>query len=158
MSCNFKCHEMSNVIKCQTSWNVKCHEMSKVMNVKCQMSWNIKSHGMPNVMKCQLSYNINCHTMSIVIQCQMSWNAKSHELLMLMLSLWPRAETPGVSHFGAYHPPPDGHFSTMHCFKPAEWIPYIAIYLSLPSECRYMACRLTSNTFAKSASTNCNPT
>ena len=33
--------------------------------------------------------------------------------------------------------------------KPAEWIRYIAIYLGLPSECRYMACRLTSDIFTK---------
>jgi len=31
-------------------------------------------------------------------------------MLMLMLDLWPQAETPGVTHFGAYHRPPDGHF------------------------------------------------
>ena len=31
-------------------------------------------------------------------------------MLMLMLDLWPRAETPGATHFGAYHRPPDGHF------------------------------------------------
>ena len=33
--------------------------------------------------------------------------------------------------------------------KPAEWSRYIAIYLGLPSECRYMACRLTSDIFTK---------
>ena len=27
-----------------------------------------------------------------------------------MLDLWLQAETPGVTHFGAYHRPPDGHF------------------------------------------------
>ena len=27
-----------------------------------------------------------------------------------MLILWPLAVTPGVTHFGAYHRPPDGHF------------------------------------------------
>ena len=31
-------------------------------------------------------------------------------MLMLMLDLWLQAETPGVTHFGAYHCPPDGHF------------------------------------------------
>ena len=31
-------------------------------------------------------------------------------MLMLMLDLIPQAETPGVTHFGAYHRPPDGHF------------------------------------------------
>ena len=31
-------------------------------------------------------------------------------MLMLMLDLLPQAETPGVSHFGGYHRPPDGHF------------------------------------------------
>ena len=31
-------------------------------------------------------------------------------MLMLMLDLWPQAETPGVTHFGAYHRHPDGHF------------------------------------------------
>ena len=29
---------------------------------------------------------------------------------MLMLYLWLQAETQGVTHFGAYHRPPDGHF------------------------------------------------
>ena len=43
-----------------------------------------------------------------------------------MLDLWPQAETPGVSHFGAYHRPPDGHFSTfLHCWslplEPWSW-------------------------------------
>ena len=30
-------------------------------------------------------------------------------MLMLMLDLLLQAETPGVTHFGAYHRPPDGH-------------------------------------------------
>ena len=30
-----------------------------------------------------------------------------------MLDLWLQAETPGVTHFGAYHRPPDGHFWLM---------------------------------------------
>merc|ERR1712218_777402 len=33
--------------------------------------------------------------------------------------------------------------------SPAEWSRYIAIYLGLPSECRHMACRLTSDIFTK---------
>ena len=37
---------------------------------------------------------------------QLLWNVKCHE----MLDLWPQAETPGVTHFGAYHRLPDGHF------------------------------------------------
>ena len=45
-----KCHEISNVIKCQMSWNFKCHEMSNVMKYK--MSWNFKCHEMSKVMKC----------------------------------------------------------------------------------------------------------
>ena len=31
-------------------------------------------------------------------------------IFMLMLDLWPQAETPGVTHFGAYHRPLDGYF------------------------------------------------
>ena len=31
-------------------------------------------------------------------------------MLMLMLDLWLQAQTPGVTHFRAYHRPPDGHF------------------------------------------------
>ena len=31
-------------------------------------------------------------------------------MLMLILDLWLQAETPGVTYFGAYHRPPDGHF------------------------------------------------
>ena len=38
-------------------------------------------------------------------------------MLMLMLDLWAQAETPGVTHFGAYHRPPDGHFLTF----PPRW-------------------------------------
>ena len=37
---------------------------------------------------------------------------------MLMLDLWLQAETPGVTHFGAYHRPPDGHF---YLFHPTVW-------------------------------------
>ena len=37
----------------------------------------------------------------------------------------------------------------MKCCKPAEWIRYIAIYLGLPSKCRYIASRLTSDIFTK---------
>ena len=36
-------------------------------------------------------------------------------MLILMLDLWPQAETPGVTYFGAYHRPPDGHFFQKHC-------------------------------------------
>ena len=36
---------------------------------------------------------------------EMSWNVKCHD--MLMLDLWLQAETPGVTHFGAYHRPPE---------------------------------------------------
>ena len=49
--------------------------------------------------------------MSNVMQCQMSWNVKCHEMLMLMLDIWPQAETPGLTHFGAYHRHLDGNFS-----------------------------------------------
>ena len=38
-------------------------------------------------------------------------------IFLLMLDLWPQAETPGVTHFGAYHRPPDGHFFSQ---KPIE--------------------------------------
>ena len=75
----------------QMSQNVKCHVMSRVM--KCQDSWNVKSHEMSRVMKCQMSWNVKCHE-------------------MLMLDLWPQAETPGITHFRAYHRPTDGHFSS----------------------------------------------
>ena len=40
----------------------------------------------------------------------MSWNVKYHEILML--DLWLQAETTGVTHFGAYYRPRDGHFFT----------------------------------------------
>ena len=64
----------------------------------------------------------------------MSWNVKSHEMLMLMLDLWPQAETPGVTHFGAYHRPPDGHFlfgTTTRQYVPQDicWInDYVKIF------------------------------
>ena len=46
-----------------------------------------------------MSWNVKCHQMSNVM-----------EMPMLMLDIWPQAETAGVTHFGAYHRPPDGHF------------------------------------------------
>ena len=45
-------------------------------------------------MKCQMSWNVKCHEMSNVMKCLMSWNT----------------ETPGLTHFGAYHLHSDGHF------------------------------------------------
>ena len=48
--------------------------------------------------------------MSNVLKCQISWNVKFHEMLMLMLDLWPQAETPGATHFGAYRRHPEGCF------------------------------------------------
>ena len=68
------------------------------------MSWNVKCQEMSNVMK---SYNVKSQ--------EMSWNIKFHEILML--DLWPQAETPGVTHFGAYHRPPDGHFYLFHRYS-----------------------------------------
>ena len=41
------------------------------------------------------------------------------------------------------------YHSTMHCNKVLQACRYIAIYLGLPSECQYMACRLTSDIFTK---------
>ena len=35
-------------------------------------------------------------------------------MLMLMLDLSPQAEKAGVTHFGAYHRPPDGHFCYLY--------------------------------------------
>ena len=39
-------------------------------------------------------------------------------MLMMMLDLWPQAETPGVTHFGAYHRHPDGHFLHLNSTEP----------------------------------------
>ena len=41
------------------------------------------------------------------------------------------------------------YHSTMHCNKVLQACRYIAIYLGLPSECQYMACRLTSDIITK---------
>ena len=54
------------------------------------------------------SQNINCHKMPNVMKISW-WNVKYHEMLMLMLDLWLQAETTGVTHFGAYNCPQDGH-------------------------------------------------
>ena len=78
--------------------------MSKDM--KCQMTWNIKWHEMSKDMKCQMSNDTWYMIHDFLIL-----------MLMLMLDLWPQAETPGVPHFGAYHRPLDGHFLTF-CYIP----------------------------------------
>ena len=49
-------------------------------------------------------------------------------LLMLMLCLL--AVTPGVTHFGAYHRPRDGHFCLCCC----QWLPCNCL------RCRYVSC------------------
>ena len=64
MSWNVKCHEMSNVMKCQMSWSVKCHEVSKVF--KCQTSPNGKCHQISNV-KCNQMSNIVKFLMSVEV-------------------------------------------------------------------------------------------
>ena len=40
-----------------------------------------------------------------------------HDTWYMIHDTWLQAETPGVTHFGAYHRPPDGHFYChCHCF------------------------------------------
>ena len=114
---------MSNDMKCQMTWNVKRHEMSNDM--KCQKTWNIKWHEMSNDMKCQMTWNVKWHEMSNVkwyiihdtfymihFTWYMIWNVKGHEMskdmkCQMIHDTW---YTPGVTYFGAYHRPPDGHF------------------------------------------------
>ena len=45
-----------------------------------------------------------------------------------MLMLWSQAVTPGLTHFGAHHRPPDSHFCRSHCHNrhPLLW----ALWLS----------------------------
>ena len=50
------------------------------------------------------------------------------------------------------------YHSTMHCNKVLQACRYIAIYLGLPSECQYMACRLTSDIFTKECQHYCQRT
>ena len=86
------------------TWNVKWHETPNDM--KRQMTWNAKWHETPNDMKCQMTWNAKWHETPNYMKCQ--------KMLMLMLDLWPQAETPGVTHFGAYHRPLDGHFFNLY--------------------------------------------
>ena len=44
-----------------------------------------------------------------------------------MLDLWPQAESPGVTHIGAYHRPPDGHFYIVIIIVIVHW--FIAAHL-----------------------------
>ena len=83
MSWNVKCHEISNVMKCQMSWNVKCHEMSNVMKCHHHEMSNVMKfhhHEMSNVMKCQMSWNFKCHEVSNLMKCQRSLNVKRHQI------------------------------------------------------------------------------
>ena len=64
--------------------------------MKYQMSWNVKCHKISNVMKCWCwIYDPNLG----------------------------QAETPGVTHFGAYHRPPDGHFCQKSQYRYLSPIP-----------------------------------
>ena len=42
----------------------------------------------------KITWNAKCYEM---------YNVKCHEMLILLLDIWPQAETPGVTHFWAYH-------------------------------------------------------
>ena len=112
MTFNLKWHEISNDMKSQMTWNLTRYEISKDM--KSQKTWNLKRHEISNDMKSQMTWNVKRHKISNILKCKMSWNVKCHEMLILMLDLWPQAETPGVTHFGAYNRPPDGHFFLRH--------------------------------------------
>ena len=65
------------------------------------MTWNVKWHKMSN----DTWYVKRDAFISVIF------------MLMLMLDLWPQAETPGVPHFGAYHRPLDSNFLTF-CYIP----------------------------------------
>ena len=52
---------------------------------------------------------------------------------MLMLDLWLQAETPGVSHFGAYHRPSDGYVFLSSFWDPVCWFPDIVIDIHISS-------------------------
>ena len=71
-------------------------------------------------------------------------------MLMLMLDLWLQAETPGVTHFGAYHRPPDGHFFPFYC--------RIKVYtvLSWESTVRWKAHNVHKSPQLKTKLLNCN--
>ena len=49
-----------------------------------------------------------------------------------MLILWPQAVTPGLTHFGAHHRPPDSHFCRSHCHKrrPLFWALWLSSVLN----------------------------
>ena len=79
------------------------HKMSNY--IKCQMSWK----------KLQMSWNFKCHETSNVMISKMSM------MIMIMMMLWPLAVAPGVTHFVAYHRPPDGNFLS-YFWSYTKWI------------------------------------
>ena len=129
-TCNVNRHVMSIDMKCQMSWDVKFHGAKcppgthlLILGIFSNRNWfwtlipwwiwwlwllwwlrSPRSHEMLTDMICRPTWNIKYHEMS---------NVKCHEILVL----WPQAETPGVTHFGAYHRPPDGHFYNSQKFK-----------------------------------------
>ena len=73
MSWNIKCHEISNVMKCQMSWNENFMKCQMLWNINCQMSWSVKIYEVSKVLKCQRLSNGKHHFMENVIKCQMFW-------------------------------------------------------------------------------------
>ena len=131
---NVKWHKISNGTKCQMTQNVKWHKVSN--DTKCQMTQNIKWHKMSNDTKFQMTRNDTWHMTYDTWQMtnetwQMTHETKFqiahythdtwhmiHDTWGMMYDAWHmthddqwlQTETPGVTHFGAYIRPPDGHF------------------------------------------------
>ena len=76
--------------------SLRSHEISN--DTKCEMTQNVKWHEMSNDTKCQIT--------------QLQLHRMMHDAWCMMMDLWLQAETTGVTHFGAYNRPPDGHFFT----------------------------------------------
>ena len=138
---------MSIDMKCQMSWDVKFYGAKcprgthlLILGIFSNRNWfwtlipwwiwwlwllwwlrSPRSHEMLTDMICRPTWNIKYHEMS---------NVKCHEILVL----GPQAETPGVTHFGAYHRPPDGHFYNQSFTTSLRSCMFVCLISILPSK------------------------
>ena len=72
------------------------------IDTECQMTQ------MSNDTKCQMTQNVKWHKQS-----NYTISITQNDAWCMMMDLWLQAETTGVTHFGAYNRPQDGHFYLM---------------------------------------------
>ena len=99
---------MSNDTKYQMTWNIKWHEMTHDTWHMTHDKWQIRHDKWH--MKLNFKLHITHMTHDTWYMTHDTWGMMYDAWHMTHDDQWLQTETPGVTHFGAYIRPPDGHF------------------------------------------------